>query len=358
MIKKLNIINFKCFEKLETELRNVNILSGLNGMGKSTIIQSILLAKQSFDSKTNGLLLNGDLISLGKGQDILFEKAKKDSNIEIELEGSAGDIADYTVDFVENADVLYNVKDIKSAMNFKLIYLSALRIVPKSYYNMESQERLENKEFGNNGEYAIQFLKKNLQTSILNKEILIGDRNNDYLGYQTNMWLDYISPGANFRIATYDSIDLSELKFEFVEGKYRTNEYKNINVGFGLTYILPIIVVLLTATEGDLVIIENPEAHLHPAGQRKIGELIAKASGGGAQIMVETHSDHLLNGVRLSVRNNEVNKDKIKIMYFYKDAKDDYKHKFCCPNIMSNGKIDNWPEGFFDEWEKVLLEFF
>ena len=74
MIKKLHIKNFKCFEDQNFELGNLTLLTGLNGTGKSSVIQSLLLLHQSYQQhflQTNRLLLNGDLIELGTAQDIV-----------------------------------------------------------------------------------------------------------------------------------------------------------------------------------------------------------------------------------------------------------------------------------------------
>jgi predicted ATPase len=62
------------------------------------------------------------------------------------------------------------------------------------------------------------------------------------------------------------------------------------------------VVACLAASPGSLLLLENPEAHLHPRGQTAMAELIARTAAAGAQVIVETHSDHVLNGVRLAVK--------------------------------------------------------
>jgi predicted ATPase len=119
---------------------------------------------------------------------------------------------------------------------------------------------------------------------------------------------------------------------------------------------LPIVVALLAAKEGDVIILENPEAHIHPAGQRMLGELISLAGAGGVQILVETHSDHLLNGVRVSVKQNNIDSNNVKVDFFYKDQEKQYAHSFRELHINPDGKMDHWPQGFFDEWENALVD--
>ena len=62
--------------------------------------------------------------------------------------------------------------------------------------------------------------------------------------------------------------------------------------------------------------LENPEAHLHPKGQRKMGELIAQCAANGIQIFLETHSDHILNGIRIAVKQKRLKGEDAKLFYF------------------------------------------
>ena len=102
-------------------------------------------------------------------------------------------------------------------------------------------------------------------------------------------------------------MDIVRMNFSFVDKNagVTSNEYRPTSVGFGIAYVLPVLVALLSANEKYMVIIENPEAHLHPRGQVAMGELIARAAAAGVQVIVETHSDHVLNGVRLAVKGKD-----------------------------------------------------
>ena len=79
-----------------------------------------------------------------------------------------------------------------------------------------------------------------------------------------------------------------------------------VHTGFGLTQVLPIVVAALSADEGDILLVENPEVHLHPAGQALMGQFLAKVALAGVQVIVETHSDHILNGVRVAVASKQL----------------------------------------------------
>ena len=87
MVQSIGLRNFKCFRELELKLAPITLLAGLNGMGKSSAVQAILLIYQSFESgdlPAGQLLLGGDLVDLGSGVDILFEDANDDV-VEIDL---------------------------------------------------------------------------------------------------------------------------------------------------------------------------------------------------------------------------------------------------------------------------------
>ena len=70
---------------------------------------------------------------------------------------------------------------------------------------------------------------------------------------------------------------------------------------------------------------------------------------------METHSDHILNGIRIAVKRKVIEAPDINLLYFYKDDSD-YRHKVKRPELQDDGRISEWPDGFLDEWDKSLLE--
>lgn len=122
-----------------------------------------------------------------------------------------------------------------------------------------------------------------------------------------------------------------------------------INTGFGITYVLPILVALLSAKKDSLILIENPEAHIHPKGQAILMELMAKAVDAGVQVVIETHSDHIVNGGLVAVNKGIIDKDKLSLYYFERDEHEHVAvgHQL---NVKSDGHISPAPpQGFFDQ---------
>lgn len=145
------------------------------------------------------------------------------------------------------------------------------------------------------------------------------------------------------------------LKTEFVV-RMDSSQYKLVaiesgvelavsQIGFGNTQILPVIVQILTAMPGDLVIIENPEVHLHPKWKADLVELFLYAAGHGIKIVLETQSMEIINRTRLTVKNFPELAKKI-AMYFFE------KRGFSCEinriDIKETGELDVWPEDFLD----------
>lgn len=363
MINSIQLKNFKCFDSVKVPLKQINLLTGFNGMGKSSLIQSVLLLRQSYQSNglKSGLELAGSYADLGQGMDILYEKAGKDDDIEMVIEEN-NSFYHYRFKYCPDSTLLENcnpdtqekLADVITTDNF--VYLSAYRIEPLKFYRVANKQNIVKREFGNDGEYALQYLKEYGYDSIEKSEGKSDKKESQDLNQLVQKWLKVISPGVSAVVDINKMLNVSELRFQFVEGKDKTNLYRCVNVGFGLTYVLPVIVALLSASEGDIIVLENPEAHIHPAGQRKLGELIGEMGQKGAQIIVETHSDHILNGIRIAVKKGCVDKDKTNFVFFYKDESDDYRHKCALPHINEAGKFDHWPEGFFDEWDQSLME--
>lgn len=362
MLEKISLENFKCFEKVEIPIKRLNVLTGINGMGKSTLIQSILLLRQSYmkNGLKDGLCLNGQYVNLGNGQDVLYEKPQRDQ-IKIVIRECAKDYA-FLFDYSPEEDIqpAYETRtegelNDLSILKNQFIYLSADRIKPQELYGITNEQNLINREFAGTGEYALQFLEQYGSNAASNPYTVQANGYEPTLANQVRAWMDLISPGIAPQIRVDRQLRKSELRYEYIEGRNKTSSYKSVNVGFGITYVLPVIITLLTAKENDLIIMENPEAHIHPHGQRKLGELIAAAAAGGAQIIIETHSDHILNGIRIAVKDNRISPEDTNLLYFYKDEKD-FEHKVKRPEIKRDGRLSEWPEGFLDEWDRALLE--
>lgn len=179
----------------------------------------------------------------------------------------------------------------------------------------------------------------------------------DNLLDQTTGWLQELSPGSRPQPIALDDGDATALRFSYSGSTVdsASRKHKAVNVGFGLTYCLPIIVASLSAPTGSILLIENPEAHLHPRGQAALGLLLAKCASDGVQIIVETHSDHVINGIRVATKNGEIDNNDISVHFFSRELETG-ETTVKSPVLHSNGRFSEWPEGFFDQWSKALDE--
>jgi len=363
MIRFIRMENFKCFETQKVELGALTLLSGLNGMGKSTILQALLLLRQSYQQgllQKTGLSLNGDLVRIGTAQDALFEDAKEEK-IGFEIGMANGNKGKWRFNYNEEADVLdldqspSNGNIYRSSLfEDDFHYLQAERLGPRRFFEMSVSQVQQHKQIGTRGEFTAHFLASYGAKKISKKSLSHSKAESLKLRDQVEAWLEEISPGTRIHLGLHKGMDLVNLEYSFITGKHVSNNFRSTNVGFGLTYTLPVIVALLASAKGALIMIENPEAHLHPEGQVRIGELMALAASCGIQVVVESHSDHILNGIRLAVYNQKIAPDKVMLHYFERKEINQGKTSVVTPTIDQNGRIDRWPDGFFDVWDKCL----
>lgn len=360
MLTELRLRNFKCFEDQRIPLAPLTLFSGVNGMGKSSAIQALLaLIQTEMNSYVHKeLFLNGEFVRLGTADDILFNNASNDI-IGIDLIYS-DDKYFFRYKKIENIFKNCN-KDIKIDLNKRkielcenFIYLNAERCGPRVTYPVTDDFGPLN-IVGNRGEFCSLALWELETDKVVLPDVLLAQADGEILPYllqQTEAWLSRLGKVVRIHVQKYSSMDLMNLEFSFPkEGSQRC---RATNVGFGLTYSLPIFVAVLAARPGAFIIIENPEAHLHPKGQSIMGEFLARAAASGVQILLETHSDHLLNGVRVAVKNGLLEPDKVALNFFTRG--EGAAARVLTPKMDRNGRLNEWPEDFFDEWEKNLAE--
>ncbi|MCY4151553.1 MAG: DUF3696 domain-containing protein [Aestuariivita sp.] len=157
----------------------------------------------------------------------------------------------------------------------------------------------------------------------------------------------------NLEISEMREIDALAARYFFSRfGDASSVPFRATNIGSSISYALPVLTTLIGARAGEVVIIENPQAHLHPRGQTKMGELAVCAATAGVQVVIETHSDHLLDGVRLSVRRGKAASELTRIHFF---TRGDAESHAVSPKLLSDGSLTDWPKGFFDERDENLL---
>lgn len=319
MIKKIKLAGFKSYIDEDLSLYPLTILTGLNSSGKSSIIQAIRILDNAAHGEKNPLLdgygdygaLNNPYVS-SWGISVISDK---EECIGYDSDGVYGEF--------------------KSFPN--VIYVSAGRFGPKVSLTTHKDAELD--ELGEN---VLKCLDEN-QNLIVPEALRHPNAEGDTLLYNVRAWLSTISPDVKFRWEIQKTSDSSFSLFD---------EHRANNVGFGLSYTLPVIVALLLASTRDnsIVLLENPEAHLHPRGQVEIASLVAKTVQAGVQVVVETHSDHFYDGIRIAVKESDTRLcDQVVTYWFELDKQKNSQKEICMMDC--NGRIATWPKGMFDQFE-------
>lgn len=364
MHTELSIENFKCFsKKTNIKLGRINVCLGSNSVGKSSVIQSCIMLRQIFEqaklfrnAKIDEYIIQlNDVYGLQLGDSQHIQSANKDE-IELGIDGymyQLYPIADSPMEMkVRNH---YNIEETfgnNGLLSDEFYYLNAERIGPRNYQLIDSKV-INN--CGVYGENTMHLLKVVYNNKVGNSKCfnLDEDKKVNTVGKQVEYWMDYIIPGIE--ITTDDVTDLRVSKMMLQQTALDTGFLSPYNFGFGISYVLPIILTGLIAKEDSVFLVENPEAHLHPKGQSHMGYFLAKMSMAGVQVFVETHSEHVINGIRIAALQNNMSPDEISINYFSIKDRDGYAQHMV-EHITLNERMDLevWPDGFMDQEEEDL----
>ena len=369
MLDQLELRHFKCFELLKLPLAPLTLLSGTNASGKSSVLQSLVLLHQTMREHewSTRIRLNGNVTRLGTVSDVV-DQVKGTNHFEIGLidEDSScywsfvGDRGDMSMQ-VEKVNVSGTVTDgplilhhllpnraEEAAMSLvsrvrDLTYITAEREGPREIYTLEDQHAVS--VVGPQGENAVSVLYRGRDERIT--EELTMENAPPTLLRQVGARLETFFQGCAVDVQQIPNANAVTLG---VRTSLETGFLRPVHCGFGITQVLPIIVAALSATKGSIFLIENPEVHLHPAGQALMGQFLADVSRSGVQVIVETHSDHILNGVRRSVRSERIPAEGVTIHFFRQRTPEAVQ--VLSPTLDSSGSIDFWPQGFFDQFDK------
>lgn len=374
MISELKIENFKCFKKQSLNFGKLTILSGANGVGKSTAVQALLLLHETWmrvlaagnDAKDRSfnlpISLNGPL-NLSLGNSLTITNAELESEIiRFEVTSTTGAEGDFvfnvdldsartTIDFLSDPNGRYwSTLPESSLAKEAFYYLVAERVGPRDLYGMVDQPF---NSTGYAGEYTAQAISKAENTHVA-PELCVA-AGTSLFKVQLEAWLEKITPGIRINTSKYEEIN--RVRIGIQRKGAGTGWLSPSNIGFGISYALPVVVTGLLASRGAMMVVENPEAHLHPAAQSAIGGFLARVALSGVQVIVETHSEHVVNGARLEAMAIGASENDIRFLFFsMPDQRTD-------PEVTSismdeKGELSAWPIGFFDQQTKDLADIF
>ena len=372
MLKQLSIKNFKSIDEEELKIAPLTILTGINSTGKSTVIQSILLLLK-FAIPTNRFTLDRVVAAYTSPRDTRNRYTNKsDIQIQLQLENlvissislltkkdKSGSLLfrgsiEPSTEFRESDDfdpaeppMIYSYESQDSDVNDhpELFYLNATRLGPQSTSSTSETK------VGQLGEFIFSTFDRIKPTALPSE--LVRFPESKTIDYQVSKWISEIS-GSTLELNT------EQINTDQIAVHYKSNGLDNIspdNLGAGISYLAKVVILCFMAKKGDLVIIENPEIHLHPKSQAQLGVFFAFIASKGIQLIIETHCEHLINRVRMEVSNEHIDSDDVVVHYksstvnpfqtLYLDIDGHYVDK--------SETRQSFPKGFFDASVDALL---
>lgn len=439
MIQQLTLKNFKSFKKLDSfKINDLTVIAGKNSCGKSSILQSLLLLKQTLIKRDGGQLeLEGEYLTFSNLKEISysmpsinranigyeflvksplrngyinlsFSNAKKFEHYlpivsEFKVRMLNGDNQGRKINFLnyklqkkESPEFIYPL------FENERVEIDDTETIFSSFYpsvfSCNLQQKLENGEVKNDKmSFPVEFFFRNEKQLT---DTLIEDLSNiKYLGplralpkrayvHFSEVAYDLLPSGENaahvlwarqnesvkfmgkeykLKDALNLCIELMGLSQEITPSRigdliYKINlKNKDCNadvtisdVGFGYSQVIPIILMCLLSNSGELILLEQPEIHLHPSSAANLADLFLAFTADGRRIIVETHSAELISRLRLRVIENVNLKDKINIAFVENSLEDEQEgasvRQF---NIDENGMFPEYPDGFLDESTKI-----
>ncbi len=394
-IHRLALKNFKCFKEVDVSFSKITLLTGENSSGKSSLIYGILAPLQSVVANEYSfplyLSLNGNYVNMGGFAEVLF-KHDLNNNVGINLNISSNelDVFDFETqwhfDTISRTPSLVQLQIdssvmpmIKLSQNEKLSYVvnigeNTIEINSLRINNLSQKVYKSQLDFY---EYFLDLSDKlktglNYQFNFISSFRLHPERT--YYQSMGNSKIDKFGAGYIDQILDWNDRQSEELyelipilkdlkilydikphrlvggRFEIkVKVKSKSKWESLADVGFGISQFLPIIVADLQLSDDSTLIMSQPEIHLHPSVQANLGDyLVKQVNERNKNYIVETHSEYLLNRMRLLIVKGEISPEDVAVYYFENSIKDgSITHRI---EFTKDGQILNAPKGFFETY--------
>lgn len=359
-MEKMRLKNFKCHKNFETDMKQLNILTGSNASGKSSLVQALLLAFKSWEECEKKQINTNRIYGMNLGIPVnIVSEDLEEKNIEIKVVVNGAENR-VVLGLNDNDELCFDVCNFDEILEAKeqdyslskmhLFFLNAERKGPRIVSHINDITPYSVGNTGENTSYILSEMDKLQKISgglRLAEDLRISEI--DRFSANCEEWLNVMIPGTKMRYSVDVEKNITTLMLQN-QGEF----YLPIATGFGITYVLPIIVQALVASmiQDSVLIVENPEAHLHPLSQSRLGKFLALIAVNGVQVILETHSEHIIDGCRIQMA-KEKQCENMKILFFEKKDNNSICHNI---NIQDNGELEEWPTGFFDQKRADLRE--
>jgi predicted ATPase len=287
-------------------------------------------------------LTAGDLDTFTVALEREFEEAQKrqTESGELSVELSFRDFKPRALTvFEETAQELFTAR---------IRYLSANRAGPTALFRLSEADPIS--EVGINGQNLAEALRQYGQAQLVYWSPTRKEDIQASLQAAVADWLQYMGLIQRYELVDYNKLGL--LLQVFVEGVSRPLDLSS--VGFGTSQVLPILVQGLLTPEGGLFIVEQPEVHLHPKLQSHLAYFFYSLARRNVQCIVETHSDHIVNQLRVLVAKIPRLRQDVRIYFASRSPAEGTKFEEV--RMKETGAIENWPKDFLSEAEKLARE--
>jgi predicted ATPase len=402
-ITRITVKSFKSIaDECSIEIRPLTILAGANSSGKSSIMQPILMMKQTLEAPYDPgpLLIDGPNVRFTSAEQFLSQldgEVRGKFSMGLEVKSSIS----FNETFISKPQSGMEIEEISYKNEEGIIILrpDMTQEDIMAAYPLWGNLRLKNSKYNT---LLIERNRSFLELKIINKSKRPFSGETDWSEPFLNAILSFIhvpalrgNPERNYKKTSVgplfpgtfeiyaasiihhwqatedtrrndlgtaleklgltwkvsskkvDDVSVEVMVSRFIHGTNGNSKdlVSIADVGFGISQILPVIVALLTAEPGQLVYIEQPEIHLHPLAQTAMAQILADAANRGVKVVAETHSSLLLLGIQSLVAEGKLTPDKVKLHWF-KRRPEDGVTEVSSADLDKAGAFGDWPEDF------------
>lgn len=380
MLKEILFSNYKIFKKKQSlKLRPITVVFGKNNSGKSAVLKLPLILKSSvenhsfevIDASSTGICLEDDLRGLvygraNKAVSFKFIDSEEnalgysffvDENKNVKSKIEKWMVADKEINkkiIWENDDRYHDestnelISDLKfkgivpsnenlsnfaipiiDKFNYKIDYISCFRWKPEAFFTEKNLRNL----LSSDGREFYRYLIKDNDT--LEKTLL----------QSVSEWYSKTFDGWKV------SVNADRSPVYSIEMIHKDLKNNVVNTGIGIAQSLPIVIrACLHCDNPTIIILEEPESHLHPAAHGNLGELIADSVKNDINktYLIETHSINFIMRLRRMIAEKKLPKESVSLYYVEYD-KTDNSSSLISVELDEHGGVSNWPDGVFEE---------